>query len=677
MTSDLAAVAIVLGAGLIAAWALRFLNAPAMIGFLCAGIVIGPGLQLIDQHRIEFFAELGLVLLLFSVGLELSPEPLLRVGRRLALAASLQIGLTAVVATVAILLIHPMGWTAQLIVGLAVAFSSTAIVLTQLSQRGETDSPAGVLATGFLLFQDIAVIVVMALLPLLATSDPSSGVLVRLQRSGLNLAALVALTIAGRYALPHLVRVLFVRGGREWMTLFAVLMAVLGAWLASLADWSPALGACIAGLLLAQTDLRHQLHAEITPFRDTFNALFFISIGMLVDPQLILAEPLTIAALVVGALLLKAVIAAGTVTFAGWSLRLGVVTGLGLCTISEFSYVLAREAGQKGLLPAEFMPLMVTWTVGTMLVGATLVPASGRLAAVLTRWLQPRGPRAGADPGRDGAELKGHVIIVGYGVNGANLARVLRATAIPHVIVEMNRARVTEEHQRGTRVVVGDGIRMSILEQAGLATARALVVVIADSIATRQIVAQARRLRHDLYIVARTRYVRELEPLHRLGASLVIPEEFETSIEIFAHVLRSFGLPVNVIDQQIAIIRAGHYGMLRGRAADRVPRAELLRALEETTTQTYLLLQDSPGAGRSILELDFRRATGATIVAITRGGKPTPNPSADTRLLAGDVLVLVGTHHQIERARRLLDPPSPLPSAAGEEPEPADAEPRR
>jgi CPA2 family monovalent cation:H+ antiporter-2 len=656
MVSELHAVVIVLSAGLVTAWLLRFLRAPAMIGFLCAGMIIGPGLHLIDEHRIQSFAELGLILLLFSVGLELSPEPLLRAGRRLSIAGGLQIAATTLAMMVAIQILHPLPWTGALVLAVACAFSSTAIVLTQLSQRGETDSPAGVLITGLLLFQDIAVMVVMALLPAPGVEE-EPGRLDRLFPTILSLAVLAALTIAARYALPFIVNTLFRRGGREWMTLFAVLMAVLGAWLATLANWSPALGAFIAGLLLAQTDLRHQLHAEITPFRDTFNALFFISIGMLVDLTLVTSQPALLLAMVFGALIVKGVIGAAATIAAGWSLRLGIVAGIGLCTISEFSYVLAREAATRGIIPSTAMPLFVTWTVGTMLVGAMLVPLSGRLALFIADRVQTPAHRRRIEQAASHTTLRGHVIIVGYGVNGANLARVLRATGIPHCIVELNRRRVLEEVRKGTPVVIGDGIHRSILDRAGLPAARALVIVIADDTATRQIVAQARVFRSDLYIVARTRYIRELELLRRLGANLVIPEEFETSIEIFAHVLRTFGIPMNVIDQQVAIVRAEQYGMLRGHPADRVPRAELLRALEQTTTQTYLLLEGSPAIGRTIAALDFRNRTGATIVAITRQGRPIPNPPADLRFELGDVLVLVGAHAQIEKARSALDPP--------------------
>lgn len=655
MLSELSAILALFGSAVVAAWMLRFLRLPAVLGFLIAGIVLGPGLGLIDPDEIHFFAELGLVMLLFSIGLELSLEPLVRVGGRLLATAGLQMGLTGLVAALAIQALLPMPWTAAALVGLAVAISSSAIVLIQLSQRGEVDTPAGTLVTGVLILQDLVVIVAMALLPLAALA---LGAADAEQAAGgerhilLTVIALLLVAGAGWFVVPWVTHQLFRSGGREWMTLFAVLMATLGAWLADQANWSWALGACVAGLLLAQTDLRHQLHAEITPFRDVFNALFFISIGMLVDFDVLAEHGLVLALLIGGTLVAKIIIMTVAALLGGWTLRLSLASGFALCTVSEFSYVLASEASEIGLLPQTLMPILVAWTVGSMLMGSLLIPAAGPLAYAIARRFSPasRGEPAAVAP----AAQHGHVIVVGFGVNGANLARVLRATAIPHVIVEMNRARLAQAAASHERVVVGDAVRLPILQQAGLMSAQVLVVAIADAFATRRIVAQARDARRDLYIVARTRYVLEIDALRRLGADLVIPEEFETSIEIFAHVLRSLAIPDNVIAQQAAIVRAGQYAMLRANAGDAAPRSELMRALELTATQTFLLQAEHAAANRTIRELDCRKRTGVSIVAITRAGQPIPNPDPETKLHKGDVLVLVGAHRQLEQARRLL-----------------------
>jgi CPA2 family monovalent cation:H+ antiporter-2 len=664
MHQALTGVVVLFGAALAAAWAMRFVRLPSILGFLLAGIFVGPsGLDLVPHERITFFAELGLTLLLFTVGLELSPAPLLRAGRQLGIASAIQIGGTTLLAALAVGLLGGVAVSPSLIVGIGVALSSTAIVLKHLSDHGETDSPSGALTTGILLVQDMVVILVLIVLPLIGgasgpaeglTSDQSShGMLAIAFKILLALGGLIAVTFLARLSMPVLVRHIFRFGGQEITTLFAIVMACLGAWLASLADWSWPLGAFIAGLLLAQCDLRHQLHAEITPFRDAFNALFFISIGMLFEISTLAQYPVLLPVAILSTLLIKAALVAGAVLVAGWPLRLALTVGLGLCTISEFGYVLVIEAHRLEMVPDQILPVFLVWAVGTMLLGALLVPVAAPAAVQLMR-LFGRDVDT-PEPSNEGHGLRDHVIIIGYGLNGSNLHTVLKQTGIAHNVIEMHRSNANRVRESGAEVVVGDATRRSILAHAGIHSARALVICIADQHATRSIVAQAHQMRPDLYILARTHFISELEPLYRLGAQQVIPEEFETSIEIFAHVLKEFAVPDNIIDQQVTLVRAGQYGMLRGRVADRTMRAEWLSLLEAAVTQTYLIPDESPANGQTIREIDLRAKTGVSIVAVTRCGQPTPNPAPDFKLAGGDVLVLVGSHQGLDRTRRWLD----------------------
>jgi len=653
--SPLRDIVVLFGLGLGAAWLMRLLRAPAILGFLLAGIVIGPsGFNLIHQARVAFFAELGLVLLLFTVGLELSPDPLLRLGRRLPMAALIQISVTALLATAAVSTFLSAPLPILVLIGFAVALSSTAIVLKQLSDRGEIETPTGTLVTGILIVQDIAVIAVMVVLPLLARSSDASWQRAVVE-AGLALGGLVVVTLLARWALPWIVDRVFRKGGRELTTLFAVLVACVGAYLAGLANWSWALGSCIAGLLLAQTAFHHQLRAEITPFRDAFNALFFMSIGMLVNFADVAPRWPALATAIVLTVCIKTVITSGAVRLAGWPLRVSIAVGLGLSSISEFSYVLTAQAHVLGMVTQDVLTLLVAWTVGTMFVGSALVPMARPLGSAIERRLRGLdGP-----PEKEtaaGQTATGHVIIVGYGLNGRNLARVLRATKIPYVVIEMNPAARRLAQEDGSPIITGDATREALLAKAGLDRARALVVAIAEQTSTREIVAQARAARPGLYILARTRYVSELEPLYKLGAGRVIPEEFETSIEIFAYVLKEFGVPDNVIEQHIMLVRAGRYGMLRGLPTTRSARAEWMQVLEAAVTQTYLVPAGSPAIGRTLRELDLRAETGVTVVAITRCGSPQAAPPPDYRIEQGDVLVLVGPHPGLDAVKKRLNP---------------------
>jgi CPA2 family monovalent cation:H+ antiporter-2 len=652
-THFLSQTVLLFGAAIAVAWLFRVVRAPAVIGFLVAGLTIGPsGLGLITSDAVSQFAELGLILLLFTVGLELSPTPLIRSGRRLFLAAIVQITVTTLIAACAIRTFSGLSTVASLILGVAVALSSTAIVLNQLSERRQMESTGGAIITGVLLLQDVFVILLMLFLPLFgkaASSDWRTSSI----RGAFSIAGLIIVIAAAKFILPMALRLVVRWGGRELMTLFAVVMASAGAWLASRAGWSPALGACIAGLLLSQTHLSHQLFAEIIPFRDVFNALFFMSMGMLVDLPAVANHLPMIAVAIAITLIVKSIIAGSAVVTGGWPLRLGLYTGLGLCTVSEFGYVLAREADRLGIFPEGVMALLVAYTVGTMMVGAMIFPIADDVADRISRWWRPRHILPAAES--TATSFDQHVIIVGYGLNGQNLAKVLRATKIPYCVIELSHSLAAAAREQGDSVLLGDAARMAILQYAGIATARALVIAINDQQATRRIVVQARAARPDLYILARTRYTTELDVLHSLGAQEVIPEEFETSIEIFSHVLKHLGIPNNVIEAQVTMIRSGRYGMLRGRPAAVRP-ADLIGLMEATATQTFLMESGSPACGRTIRDIDLRAKCGATIIAVVRGGKPVTNPGADFRFEPSDVLVLVGGHKQLDEAKVLLSP---------------------
>ncbi len=644
-------IAILLAVAVGVALVLRFLRFPSIIGFLLAGMVIGPaGFGVIPAEHVGRFAEIGLVLLLFTVGLELSPAPLLRSGRRLLLAVGLQF---LFVGGCAVLLLTVNGGEdlrARIILGMAAALSSTAIVLKSVSDRGETGTVVGNLATGVLLLQDVAVIVVMLALPLVAGRG-EDGLLAVFLAEGARLLVLAAVVSAAHFLLPRLLGLVTRRGGRELTTLFAVLMAAAGAWLASLAGWSPGLGACIAGLLLAKADQRHQLVAEVTPFRDVFNAVFFVSLGMLVDFSVVSAHPMLLLTAILATTLVKSVLTGAAVRLAGWPWRVAVAAGISLATVSEFAYVLASEAAGYGILGTSILKLLIAYTVGCMMVGTLLLP----VAAPVAEWITRLGRRSGKPDGNSHENHPlHHVVIVAYGITGANLAKVLKATRVPFRIVEMNPTLARKAIADGHEVVVGDATRMAILAHAGIDEARALVVAINEPRAAEYVVAQASAAYPRLFILVRVRFVSNLDRLYHCGAKLVIPEEFETSIEIAAHVLKEFRIPANVIEAQVTSLRAGGYGLLRGKPADRAMAAELLRLFEQTVTETFYLTEDSPVCGRTIAESGLRDQTGATIIALVHGGKAVPAPPPEHVLEKGDVLVLVGAHAQLDMARLFL-----------------------
>jgi CPA2 family monovalent cation:H+ antiporter-2 len=656
--------AIVLGIAVAVAWMFRIVRVPSIIGFLITGMAIGPsGWQLIGPERVSEFSEIGLVLLLFTIGLELSPEPLLRSGRRLIQAALIQIVLTMILVLPVLFLNGGVELAGGMVIALAVALSSTAIVLKQMSDRGETRSTTGLITTGILLLQDVIVIALLLVVSL-ASSRAEGSWQGAAARSGGGLLGVLILIAFSRRGLPAVLNQISRHGGRELITLFAVVMACGGAWLAHLVGWSPALGACIAGLLLAGADQRHQLVAEVTPFRDVFNAIFFIALGMSVRLENAFAHLILLDGAIIATLLLKPAITALAVRLAGWPVRIGIQVGIGLCTVSEFSYVLVRQACEVNLLPPESLDLMVAYAVGTMMIGALLYPVAAPLSLFLSKYFHA-GEHEKDQP-EDTAEpqgLENHVIIVGYGLTGVNLAKMLAATHTPYCVVEMNQSLLQDARKTGAPVIMGDATRMTILEHAGIDAARVLVVAINEKQATQRIVAQVSARRPDLYLLARTNFAADIEALYQRGAKLVIPEDFETSIEVAAHVLKRYGIPDNIVEAQVAAVRTGGYGMLRGKSTTRAGHAELIKILERTTTQTYYLAEESPICGQTVAQTNLRARTGCLIIAVVRAGKPITSPQPDFALQANDVLVLVGAHVQIDAARRLLDG-TPDPSSA-------------
>jgi monovalent cation:H+ antiporter-2, CPA2 family len=663
-TEFLGHIAILFGTAVLVSWVFRLAKAPTIIGFLCTGMAIGPSSWgLIDQHAVEQFAEIGLVLLLFTIGLELSPAPLLRMGFRVVQAMSIITVAMIAITVITLSQFGNMDIQAAIIIGIAVSLSSTAIVLKQLSDRGEVQSTKGNLITGILLLQDVFVIVVMMFIPMMVGSEEgesASGIMTIIYMFG----GLIVVAAVARKILPTLITQIGRHGGQELTTLFAVMMACGGAYAAQKAGWPPALGACISGLLLANADIRHQLVSEISPFRDVFNALFFITLGMTVQLSNVLAHwPILLGAVLI-TLVLKGLITLGAVKLAGWPVRIAFQVGLGLCTVSEFGYVLVSEADSAGLLPTGFIDMMIAYTVGTMLIGAILFPIGNDIAEKVSSWFAKKDNEnttqlSDFDIAED--KLKNHVIIVGFGINGENLVQVLNATQISHSVIEMNQGLVHKARTMGAHVVVGDATRSTILQHAGIMRARAIVVAVNTPEDTRRVVSQARRMRPDIYIAVRTYFVTELESLTEQGANVVVPADFEASVKIFSHVLEEFDVPRNILAAQIAAVRAGGYGLFRGRSSSAPESMEdLLKVLQITATQTFYLPESSAACGKSIAELNIRKKVGANIIAVVRDRQPNTNPGPDFILRASDVLVMVGAHEQLHQARKMLELSSQL-----------------
>jgi CPA2 family monovalent cation:H+ antiporter-2 len=633
---------------------------PSIVGFLIAGVLIGPhGLALIrDTESVEALAEIGIVLLLFVVGMELSFRQLATLGRVILWSCTIQIlGTLGVVWAIATL--AGLGPAPALLIGFLVTHSSTAIVLKLLNDRGEIDAPHGRIAVGILLVQDLSLVPMVLLTRVMGTPGAAEwgDIAFALGKAGL---AVVCIILGARFLMPRLLGFVVRQRNRELFAGTIVLLCFGTAGLAAQFDLSLALGALLAGLVISESEYSHQIVADLLPFRDVLNSIFFISIGMLLQPAFFIEHPALILGLSTGVIGLKlAILYAAIYPFYG-SPRVATRAALPMATMGELAFVLAGIALGSGLVAAANYDVFIAVAIVTMVASPFLMSA----AEPVGTWLQQRLGVAEPKP-EERPTLRDHVLIVGFGLNGENLTKVLRETGIPFVVLELNPERVAQSRLAGVPILYGDATHASMLEHAGLREAAVMVIAISDPTATRRIVAIARGNCRDLPIIVRTRYVTEVDSLERLGATEVIPEEFETSVEIFARVLRRLRVPRNVINLQIEMIRNQSYGVLRGVRLDDQPLDQLDAILARALTESFLVGEGSPACGRSIRELDLRHTTGVTILAVVQNGRATPNPDAECVIRAGDTLVLFGDHAGLDRAMARLGADAEDVGAAG------------
>jgi CPA2 family monovalent cation:H+ antiporter-2 len=444
--------------------------------------------------------------------------------------------------------------------------------------------------------------------------------------------------------------------------LSAVLLVVVGsAWLSQAAGLSMALGAFLAGLVLAESEHRSQIHADILPFRDTFLSVFFISIGMLLSPWTVVAHPGEVAVATVGMVLWKLVAAALAARYSGYPWRVAFAAALGVAHLGEFSFVLSQAATPLGLLPAPFDQYFLAGAVFSMMLTPFLVAAAPRWALALEMRLRSL-REVSHLPGSPHEEtpqshlLRDHVVIAGFGLNGRNLARVLRSVHIAHVVADMDADSVAAATAEGSQALVGNVTQPEILKQLGITRARVFVLALSDPFASRHASRVARQLAPHVFTLVRTRSVEEIDALYEARANLVIPEEFETSIEIFTAVLREYHVPTNIVDAQIMLLRQERYSLLRGRKLPQSVIEQLDAILTQGTTEAVVVLHHSPVVGQVLWETGLLDEEHVKLIAIVRGGNVYTDFDPQFEIRVGDTLVITGDHASIDRVMERLVP---------------------
>ncbi len=629
------------------------LGVPSIVALITAGILAGPsGFAFVpEQESVELLSEIGVALLLFMAGLDFSMSELKRVWRGVLIGGTAQVALTvALVAAIVAVVSVPTG-PRLFLIGLFVALSSTAIVLKELTRINQVHSPHGKLAIGILLLQDLIVIAVLVFAPMMLGQSAQGNIGLAFLRFGLVLGGIF---VGSRLVLPLLLRLVSATS-REAFTL-AVLLASIGtAALASMLGLSMAVGAFLAGLVLAESEFSHQVHAEVRPLRDLLASLFFISVGMLVNPGQMASVLPAVIVLALGITIVKIVGAGGALLLSGAPLRIAIAGAVALSQIGEFSFVLGRSALNAGVLTPGEWQLLLGASVLTMAAAPSLVGLAPDIGARLASRVGVRKKKPEHE--EELPVLSDHVIILGYGIGGRLLARALGEVGTKYLILELNGASVQEGRSRGEPIFYADATVTEPLEAAGVERAAAVVCVVSDPDASERAVKAVRRLSATVPVIVRTRFRLEAERMMRVGATLAVAEELEASLEVLAQLLMRLQIPGNVVEVLLDTYRRTTTTVATGRAkrAIALPLGELPVEIADAPVSSFRLAPEMGAVSRTLAELDLRAETGATVLAIRREGRTFTSPEASFRLAAGDDLYLLGDESDILLARHRLE----------------------
>jgi len=622
---------------------------PAIVGFLITGVLAGPhGFGLVKAvHEVEILAEIGVISLLFTIGIEFSLKELLRIKKTVLLGGSIQVVLTFLASFVILERIGiPSGEAVFL--GFLISLSSTAIVLKLIQEKAQVESPHGQTTLGILIFQDIAIVPMMLFVPLLAGTENNIGLsLFTLALKGILIILIVI--VCAKWIVPKILYQIARTRSRELFLLSIVVICFAVAWLTSSIGLSLALGAFLAGLIISESEYGHQILGNVIPFRDIFTSFFFVSIGMLLNLNLLLNDPLYILLIALSVIILKTILGFLTTLILGFHLGTAIMVGFALSQIGEFSFILSKAGIDYNIINTNIYQIFLAVSVITMICTPFVLIVAPKISSFVMSLPLGRKIKCGMYSLHEikHPERKDHLIVIGFGVNGRNLTRAAKASGIPYVIIEMNPETVRTERKKGEPIYFGDATHDEILHIVNIEQARVAAVAISDPAATRRIVELLRRTNPAVHIIARTRFLNEMEPLIKLGANEVIPEEFETSIEIFTRVLRKYLVPRNQIEKYISEIRSDSYEMLRILSKESITFSDLKLDLPNVEISSYKIGKTSPIIGKTLAEIELRKKYGITLLVIHRSGETISMPGGNMKLCADDILVIIGPQDKI------------------------------
>jgi CPA2 family monovalent cation:H+ antiporter-2 len=628
---------------------------PSILGFLFTGVIIGPhGLSLIKAvNEVEVMSEIGVILLLFVIGMEISIKQLLSIKKTVFIGGSIQVGLTVLVATsVYYLLGYPLN--ESIFIGFLFSLSSTAIVLKVFQDRNELDTAHGKNALGILIFQDLIVVPMMLLVPILSgdSSDITKSVVTLLVKALIVLAITI---VSARYLVPKLMYAIAKTGSKELFLLTTITICFAVAFLTSEAGLSLALGAFLAGLIVSESEFSHQATSIVLPFKELFTSLFFISVGMLLNLPFFIDNFLIVIILVVSVFFVKSFITSLAVLVLKYPPQTVILTGISLFQVGEFAFILSKVGIEYGLLSESANQLFLSVSIFSMLLTPFIIIFSERIAygVLKINWLNKLQNRPQISEDHNSDELENHLVIIGLGVNGGNLVKASKFMKIPFIGVELDAEQVQLLKKENVPVLFGDASEDHILDSLNLTKARAVVIAISDREETKTILSKIRHITQSVYAIVRTRYIKDVEELHALGADEVIPEEYETSIEIFNRVLHNFLVPQEDIDSLTKALRSDDYQFFQKKFEP--PKDYNLPEIQDFNIITLKVSTDTSKLfKKTIGELDVRNQYHINILSIKRHKNFINVVKPSDKICRGDILFIQGKQQNIDKFSQLL-----------------------
>ncbi|MDT0686531.1 cation:proton antiporter [Autumnicola psychrophila] len=656
-------IVIILGLSILIILAFQKIKVPSILGFLLAGIIAGPhAFNLISStHEVELLSEIGIIFLLFVIGIELSLKGLASIKNTIIFGGGLQVGGTILITTLAAVFLG-LPLNTSIFLGFLFSLSSTAIVLKLLQEKGEMTSPHGRIGVAILIFQDIIVVPMMLFTPLLAGKSDNILLTIGILTGKVILVGIVIFLLA-KYVVPRVFEWVVKTKNQELFILTVVVFCFGIAWLTSSVGLSLALGAFFAGLIISESDYSHQATANVLPFREIFISFFFISVGTLLNLNFFFNNIVYILLLVVAVILLKMLVLGITTLILKYKPRTIFMTLFSLFQVGEFSLLLSGVGLDNGLIPENIYQYFLAISIISMGLTPFLISNSSNITYAILKAPIPSAVRKRLNNIKKNANteefseenLHDHLVIIGYGINGGNIGKAARNANIPYVIVDMEPDSFDKAKAKGEPIVFGDATNPTILKHIHVQEARVVVIAISDPAATHKIISSIRLFTQTAFIIVRTRYVKEIEESIRLGANEVIPEEFETSIEIFTRVLKKYLVPFDEIQAFTDSIRSSDYAMLTSlKGKPHNPNLQHLNIPNKEIATLTVRRNNKKIVGKTIKESGMGKNYRVTVLAIKRENDYLTEISPNTVIMQDDLLYLFGNPTNINHINKIL-----------------------